>query len=138
MTQFSKDAIRGLRLIFFPKTIDNGGLTVFENSDERVPFEMRRAFSITGVKPGTTRGNHAHNQCTQLLVSLVGKVIVEADDGGNKFVFELKDDGVGLLIPPLVWSSIGFEDESTLLMVFCDSLFDEDEYIRDRSVFLSL
>ena len=46
----------------------NGVLCVYEGG-RQVPFDIRRVFSVT-AEAGDIRGDHAHKQCTQLLVCL--------------------------------------------------------------------
>jgi hypothetical protein len=38
----------------------------------------------------------------------------------------------------MIWNSITFELEKSVLLVFCDLLFDEDEYIRDWKDFTEM
>jgi dTDP-4-dehydrorhamnose 3,5-epimerase-like enzyme len=133
-----KDVIGSLRRISFPQFAANGGLTVFESKDAAIPFEIRRVFTIADVPPRTTRGNHAHRRCSQLLVCVAGAISVGANDGYSQETIALRGDGVGLLIPPMIWNSITFELEKSVLLVFCDLLFDEDEYIRDWKDFTEM
>ena len=93
---------------------NNGVVAVFEEG--RVPFPVRRAFAVF-AEAGQLRGAHAHKTCTQMLVALQGKVEVTMDDGYKT---------TSSLLSPL----------SHGLLMICDQLFDEDDYIRDRENFL--
>lgn len=112
---------------------ENGLLCVFE-SGQLVPFPIQRVFTISARK-GDLRGDHAHKKCTQLLVSLCGKIRVNYDNGLVVSGHVLDGMGSGLLIPPGVWSTQEYLSEAAILMVLCDRVYEVDDYIRDYSEF---
>ena len=112
---------------------NNGVVAVFEEG--RVPFPVRRAFAVF-AEAGQLRGAHAHKTCTQMLVALQGKVDVTMDDGYKTTSSLLSPLSHGLLIPPMTWASQKYLTDGATLLVICDQLFDEDDYIRDRENFL--
>ena len=83
-----------------------------------------------------TRGRHAHRHVTQYLVCVHGKCRVLCDDGANKKIFELADTTHALLLPPGIWAEQTYLEQDTTLMVVCDALYDEADYIRDYALFL--
>ena len=111
---------------------DNGSVVVFEEGT--VPFPVRRTF-VVSADMGQIRGEHAHKACSQLLVVLSGKVLVSVDDGRIPRQFLLNELGEGLLIPPLVWASQEYLAEGSMLLVACDQIYDEEDYIRDYAEF---
>jgi len=84
------------------------------------------------------RGNHAHKLCSQLLVALSGEVLVSVDDGMSQQEFLLSEMAQGLVIPPMNWATQKYLSQRSILLVVCDLLFDEADYIRDYSEFISL
>lgn len=126
--------------IQFPKfEEDNGYLCVFE-SGQRVPFPIRRVFTVS-ARRGDLRGEHGHKQCTQLLVSVAGKIRVVCDNGLVRSEHLLDGMGSGLLIPPGVWATQEYLEDEAILMVLCDRAYEADDYIRDYEdfkVFLAL
>ncbi len=110
----------------------NGSVAVFEEGT--VPFPIRRTFVVT-ADAGQVRGDHAHRACSQLLVVLRGKVQVSVDDGNTSQEFLLSESAQGLLIPPMIWSTQTYLSEGSILLVVCDHLYDEADYIRDYSDF---
>jgi len=113
-------------------TESNGTLVVFEEGS--TPFPLRRTFVVTAGM-GQIRGNHAHKTCSQLLVALRGEVLVSVEDGNGSKEFLLSELKQGLLIPPMTWAKQKYLCENTVLMVLCDQLFDELDYIRDYAEF---
>lgn len=111
----------------------NGALLVIEENSS--PFPLRRAFVVVAGE-GQKRGNHAHKMCSQLLVAIRGKVMVSVDDGVHVRNFALTTLQEGLLIPPMNWATQEYIGEEAILMVACDQLFDEADYIRDYAEFI--
>ena len=60
---------------------------------------------------------------------------MDIDDGFDRTVVELVDDGIGLLVPPWLWYSVIFDGPASVLAVFCDIEYSEADYVRDRSEF---
>jgi dTDP-4-dehydrorhamnose 3,5-epimerase-like enzyme len=115
---------------------DNGTLCVYQGGSD-VPFQIRRVFSIR-AKVNDIRGNHAHKQCTQMLVCLAGRIRVTCDNGHESAQYVLDDMDSGLLIPPQVWASQQYLEDDSVLMVLCDRDYEEEDYIRDYRDFSAL
>lgn len=111
----------------------NGFLCVYE-CGRHVPFDIRRVFSVS-AKTGDVRGDHAHKKCTQLLVCVSGRVRVTCDDGSVVSEHVLEGMGLGLLIPPGVWTKQEYMVDGAVLMVLCDRSYEVDDYIRDYNDF---
>jgi UDP-2-acetamido-3-amino-2,3-dideoxy-glucuronate N-acetyltransferase len=105
------------RLCRFPTIVDGRGrLTVAEFA--AMPFTARRAFFISEVPPGETRGGHAQRTCVELLLPIKGSVVVAVDDGTRTQDILLQDPTVGLVIAPRVWCVLSRFSEGTVLAVF--------------------
>jgi dTDP-4-dehydrorhamnose 3,5-epimerase-like enzyme len=124
-------------LIKLPKHAgSNGdGVLVVAEAAEQVPFQIRRMFTIV-APAGAKRGQHAHRLCSQFMVCVRGVVVVVCDDGGSRKTFSLGSGDLALLVPPELWVDIDFKQESVFI-VLCDRLYEERDYIRDYSEFLS-
>ncbi len=122
------------RLINFPTYNDSNGTLAVQECGKHVPFEIQRVFTIS-ANTGDIRGNHAHKQCTQLLVCIVGKICVTCDDGSLVTEHILDTMGIGLLIPPGVWAKQEYLVDGSVLMVLCDSKYVENDYLRDYKEF---
>ena len=131
-----KTTVDDLSLIRFQQFSEDGTLTVFASETGRIPFEIARVFTISGVSIGSWRANHAHRFCTQLHACLSGKVKIVIADGERSRESELHPDGAALLVPPLLWEKVQFDGPDTVLAVFCDKPYDPQDYIHDWQEFI--
>lgn len=121
-------------VIHFPRFLDpNGDLCVYE-SGQQVPFDIRRIFTVSALG-GDIRGDHAHKQCSQLLVCVYGQIRVICDDGSTVTHYQLDSMNCGLLVPPRVWTREEYMTDGAVLMVLCDHNYEEDDYIRNYNDF---
>jgi hypothetical protein len=130
--------INSLRRIRFSQHRADGTLTVYPAVEGGVPLSIRRVFTITGVSQAGIRGDHAHRACSQMVSCLAGGVIITVDDGFETVKETLRNDGMAMLIPPMLWNSLSFAGPSTVLAVFCDELYDVNDYIRSWSEYMRL
>jgi hypothetical protein len=114
---------------------NNGTVTVFEEGT--IPFPVRRVF-LVGADSGEVRGAHAHRECQQLLVAICGEITVSTTDGTTETIHHLTRSTPGLVIPAMIWATQEYTGSNATLLVICDQLFDESEYIRDFAEFTSL
>ncbi|MDB6080405.1 MAG: hypothetical protein JWO82_4152 [Akkermansiaceae bacterium] len=111
----------------------SGVLCAYESGKE-VPFVMQRVFTVS-APAGNARGDHAHRQCTQLLVCVSGKIRVSCDNGHSVKEYLLDNMGAGLLVPPGVWARQEYLRDGAVLMVLCDRGYEAEDYIRDYGEF---
>ena len=119
------------------KTIEDGKgkLNVIENLKD-IPYEIKRIFFVHDVQKGETRGNHAHKICNQCLICLNGAIVATCDDGSSQVNYLLDSPNKLLILPSTIWSSQKYIEDSSMLMVLTDHLFDEEDYIREYNAFL--
>ena len=96
---------------------------------------VRRVFTVTEVPVGGVRGDHAHRDCTQVVVCLRGSVSIVIDDGRDSVKVRLDRSEEALFIPPGLWNHLTFEGPDTVVAVFCDQPFKESDYLRDRAAY---
>ena len=113
----------------------NGTVTVFEEGT--IPFSVRRVFLVVASN-GEVRGAHAHRVCKQLLVAINGEITVTTTDGVTESIHLLSNSTPGLVIPAMIWATQQYTGADARLLVICDQLFDEADYIRDFAEFTSL
>lgn len=127
-----------VHLIKLPKHAGaNGdGVLVVAEAAQQVPFPIQRMFTIVAAA-GAKRGRHAHRLCSQFMVCVRGAVEVVCDDGDDRKTFSLDSGELALLVPPALWVDIDFRQDDSILIVLCDRLYEEHDYIRDYDEFLS-
>ena len=113
---------------------DRGSLMPMEAQRE-VPFTIQRIFTVTPGRAGQNRGGHAHRECKQLILCLNGQCKLRCYDGRREVIFELAQPEVAIYVPPTIWVDQEYLTEDTIVMVVCDSLYDEADYIRDDAEF---
>jgi hypothetical protein len=131
-----REEIDGLEPVSLSLISDDTGRIVVAEEGAQVPFPIRRVFVVQDVPTGTARGYHALGACSELLICLGGGVDVELTDGRSRKIVRLMSPDRGLVIPPMIWSTQRYVEPGTILLVLCDRLFEESDYIRDYDEFL--
>lgn len=112
-----------------------GALNVLEISRE-LPFECRRIFYTYTVPDGQVRGEHAHKECEQFLISLRGVVSVLVDDGhGHKDEIMLDSPSKGLWLPSGRWGEQFGHSPDCILLVLASREYNDKDYIRSYDEF---
>lgn len=117
-------------------TPDIGSLSFFE-AERDIPFSIKRIYYIHGVPENTERGAHAHKELKQLLFCPYGSVKILLDNGKEKSEVILDDPSKGLIITPCVWRDMVWLVENSVLCVAASDYYNEDDYIRDYSEFIT-
>ena len=103
-----------------------------------IPFKTKRIFIIYGNK-NFIRGNHAHHKCSQFLVPIYGSMALELEDKKNKIKKKVNyQNKQGILLKPKTWCKIKFDNNNSILMVFCDREYEYEDYIEKYSEFLKV
>lgn len=115
---------------------DDRGLLVVAEAGKEVPFNIARIFAITGVEHGNVRGGHAHKKLSQMLICISGMVEVTVDDGKERNAITLDHPTKALLVPPGIWAEQTYSSSDTILLVLCDRVYEEEDYIRNYQEFV--
>ena len=113
---------------------EQGILRVFESKE--IPFKVERTFTVVNALEGSKRGEHAHKKCLQLLCCVSGEVELICDNGIEKTTNILTPKNEAILVPNGVWAEQNYLKDNSVLLVFCNQPYDEDDYIRNYSEFL--
>jgi hypothetical protein len=130
--------INDCRFVSLPRVVDPRGSLTFLESNNHVPFDIKRVFYIYDVPTEEGRGAHAHRELQQMLVCLGGSFDVEVDDGEFQARIHLNRPWKGLLLPPMIWAAEVNFDPGSVCLVLTSALYDERDYIRDHDEFLRL
>ena len=128
--------VNDVRTIELPCHLRADGEVVVAEASAHVPFAIARVFTISS-HAGARRGEHAHRQCSQLMLCVHGAVDVISDDGRDRRTIALERSNVALLVPPTIWNTVVVRQPESVLMVLCDRSFEEEDYIREYSDFLA-
>jgi dTDP-4-dehydrorhamnose 3,5-epimerase-like enzyme len=124
-------------IIDLPKISDpRGNLTFFEES-RHIPFDIRRVYYLYDVPGGSERGGHAHRNLHQFMIAISGSFDVLLDDGKEKKRIRLDRPYYGLYICPMIWRELDNFSSGSVCMVVASEFYDESDYFRNYSDFLT-
>jgi len=126
------------RLISLPKIQDQRGNLTFIESEQQIPFKLRRVFYLYDVPGGESRAGHALKTCHQFLVAVSGSFDVAVDDGTQKQRFSLNRSYYGLHIPPMIWRELDNFSSGAVCLALVSTFYNSDDYYRDYQEFLSV
>lgn len=115
-----------------------GTLSVAEGMKGDIPFEIARAFWITGIPGDSCRAGHAHLRQSQIIVAVSGSFRLTLDDGFRKHTILLDNPSMGMYVGPAIWITIDKFSDNAVCLVLASDLYDEDEYILDYRQFISI
>ena len=111
-----------------------GFLSVYESDD--LPFKVKRVFSVVNLQRGSKRGLHAHKKCNQLISCIAGEINLICDNGKKREERLLSPHIDAILIPAGIWAEQDYLEDNSVIIVFCDNSYDENDYIRDYDEYL--
>jgi dTDP-4-dehydrorhamnose 3,5-epimerase-like enzyme len=117
------------------KISDTGCISIFEYGKE-ISHPIKRIFTVSSFDKHVQRGKHAHKRCHQTLFCISGSCTVTCDDGKSKIHYFLDESASGAYIPPSIWAEQNYHSLKTVILVMCDLLYDERDYIRCYDEFL--
>ena len=124
-------------LIKLPKIKNrSGNITIVQNLDGYLPFDVRRVFYLYDIPGGESRGAHAHKECHQFLIAASGSFEVLLDDGKAKRQVQLVRADTGLHIPPGIWASEVNFSSGSICLVLASHQYNETDYIREYDSFI--
>ena len=126
-----------LREIFVPDNEKNGKLT-FLHFDDFEFMSIKRMYSIYGATKTSVRGHHAHKRLKQLLFCSYGKIKITIHDGRNSEVIILDHPSKILFIGPMIWHTMEWLVDDSVLVVLASEKYDESDYIRNYDELLSI
>jgi len=129
------DNLSAVSLIKLPYYSEDNGEVIVIEGGVSTPFLIARVF-IVRAPAGSTRGQHAHKLCAQLLVCSNGAVSVICTDGLNSATYEINSPDFGLYVPPGIWAEQKYLSASSTLTVLCDRKYEAGDYIRNYTKYL--
>ncbi len=124
------------RLIDLPKVSDARGNLTFVEGHNHIPFDIKRVYYLYDVPGGADRGEHAHKDLHQFVISMSGSFDLLLDDGFEQKRFQLNRPYYGIYVCPMMWRYLDNFSSGSVCMVLASGPYDEDDYIRDRDEFL--
>ncbi|WP_434938680.1 sugar 3,4-ketoisomerase [Shewanella sp. HL-SH8] len=114
---------------------DRGGLVSLQ-SNQNIPFEIKRVYYLFATQEGVARGFHAHKELKQVAIALHGSCRFILDDGKQRQEIILDSPLKGLYIDNNKWREMHDFSNDCVLVVIASEHYDESDYIRDYQDFL--
>lgn len=124
-----------IELIDLPSLGDQRGGLVAIESNQSIPFEIKRLYYIFNTT-NQSRGFHAHIDLKQVAVCVKGSCRFILDNGHAREEVLLSSPTQGLYIKALTWREMHDFSEDCVLLVLASEHYDENDYIRDYQIFL--
>lgn len=124
------------KIIQLPKISDPRGNLSFIETENHIPFKIKRTYWIYDTPGGEVRGGHAFKSQNEFIVALSGSLDVIVFDGKHEKTISLNRSYYGLFIPNGIWRHMENFATNTLALVISDTVFNEEDYIRDKEQFI--
>ncbi len=128
--------ITNCRLISLPKIQDQRGNLTFIESNQQIPFELKRVYYLYDVPGGENRAGHSLKTCHQFLIAASGSFDVTVTDGQDKKIFHLNRSYYGLYIPPMLWRELDNFSSGSVCLALVSTFYDANDYYRDYELYL--
>jgi oxalate decarboxylase/phosphoglucose isomerase-like protein (cupin superfamily) len=131
-------SLTDVRLIDFPKILDERGNLSFIQNIDQLPFVVKRVYWIYDVPGGEQRGGHAYKSLQEIIIALSGSFDVIVDDGSGEKKITLNRSYYGVYIPKMIWRRLENFSTNSLAFIAADQPYDAGDYIRDYQDFQQL
>ncbi len=124
-------SLEDVKLLTLPKILDIRGNLSFLESNNHIPFEIKRTYWIYDVPGGQVRGGHAFKEQQEVIIALSGSFEVKVTDGEKEEFFLLNRSYSGLYVPNGLWRSMINFSTNSLALVLSSTEYNEADYIHD-------
>ena len=128
--------MKKVKLVDLPKIIDPRGNLSFFESNNQIPFNIKRTYWIYDVPGGEKRGGHAFKEQKEFIIVLSGSLEIVVFDGFTEKKIYLNRSYSGLYIPNNIWRHMENFSTNTVVLIVSNTFYDDDDYIRDKAKFI--
>jgi hypothetical protein len=108
---------------------DDRGILNFLELDENFPFTPKRFFTISSADQNSRRGNHAHKECHQFIVSINGNCNMEIKNKRESEVIQLQAGDFGVWVKPHNWVTLSEFSPDCCILVLASHSYDPADYL---------
>lgn len=125
------------KVIELPKFLDPRGNLSFVESEQHLPFTIKRTYWVYDVPGGEIRGSHAFKTEQEFIIALSGSFEVVLHNGQQEQSFYLNRSYYGLYVPKLHWRTMQNFSTNSLALVLSSTIYNPDDYIRHFPDFIT-
>lgn len=131
-----RNSLKQLKILNLPKIADHRGNLSFIESNNHIPFDIKRVYYLYDVPGGSERGGHAHRKLHQFIIAMSGSFDVVVNDGINHFRYHLNRSYYGLYMPNMIWRELDNFSSGSVCLVLASQPYQENDYIRTYEEYL--
>ena len=120
----------GVKIIELPKILDKRGNLSFFESNNQIPFNIKRVYWIYDVPGGEKRGSHAFKESHEFIIALSGSFDIVLNDGNKEVKYSLNRSYNGLYVPNLLWRRLENFSTNSLALIVSSISYNEKDYIK--------
>lgn len=113
----------------------DGNLVCFESNQE-IPFEIKRVFFISDVPFGYERTNHSSTNTNFVINVIRGRATIILDNGIKKREYVLDSPLKCLFVKKNTWMITKNFEKDSIMCVYADQIYSEAEYQLNYNDFL--
>jgi hypothetical protein len=114
------------------------GKLVPVETEDSIPFCVKRIYYIYDVPEAQRRGFHSHIELKQALICVHGSVMIHVRMPGEAAEYRLDDPQKVLLIGPMIWREMYDFSSDAVLLVLANEHYDVSDYLRDYEAYEKL
>jgi dTDP-4-dehydrorhamnose 3,5-epimerase-like enzyme len=115
---------------------DRGQLSVLE-SEQSLPFTIRRLYWISGVPKNQSRAKHGHKELEQVFICLMGSFSLMISNGARNETLLLSEKSDAVYVPKAMWRELSNFSDSAVCLVLASRNYDPGDYLNSIEDFLS-
>lgn len=124
-------------IILLQKFPDARGNLSFFESNNQIPFGIKRVHWIYDVPGGETRGGLAYKETEEFIIAMSGSFDVVIDNGEGIEKFNLNRSNKGIYIPKGSWRAIENFSTNSLALIAASTSYDPKDTIRNYDEFIN-
>ncbi len=126
------------KLIKTPVIRDSRGNLSSVESNQNIPFDIKRVFYLYDIPGGALREGHAHHKLNQVIFAISGSFDVVLDDGFHSQKVHLNRPYNGLFVPDLLWRELENFSSGATCLVLASEHYDAADYIRSYDEYVNI
>jgi len=123
------------RIIKVPTFSDPRGNLSFLESNNHIPFDVKRIYYLHNMPFGSERGSHAHKTLEQIVIAINGEFTLQLNNGKEIISYTLDNPTNALYIPKMHWRDLYGFSPNAICLVLASDFYSEDDYIRNFDAF---